>query len=78
MFDFDAARLATAQEIDSLLVHEGDVRQIQNQLGPRRFRVEQSSQFLNVCRLDSSAELEHDSAIARSLNFEHAIHRFIL
>jgi hypothetical protein len=78
MFDFDAAPLAIAQEIDGVLVDERDVGQIQNQLPLRRFRVEQHSELPDVCRLDSAAELEHDSTIARSLNFEHAIPRFIL
>src|SRR5580704_16294425 len=74
-FDFDAVLFATAQKIYSFLADERDIRQIQYQLLTCSLRFEQSSQVIGVCRLDAPTQLEHDSALARTLNLEHVIPR---
>jgi hypothetical protein len=71
-FDFDAVLLATTQKIYGFLADERDIRQIQDQVLAFRFRAEQLSQVIDVCRLDAPAELEQDTTLSRTLNFEHA------
>jgi hypothetical protein len=71
-FDFDAVLLTTTQKIYGFLVDKCDVRQVQDQLLARCFGIEQYSQVIDVSFLDAATELEQNSALARSLNFEHA------
>jgi hypothetical protein len=63
ILELDTIRLATGEKFDRILVDEGHVPQIQNQLLPRCFQGEQFSQFLDMFCFDSATEPEDDPAI---------------
>ena len=67
IFELDAIRFAATQKVDSILIDERHVPQIQNQRLPRYLDSEQLLKLLDIlCCFDPAAQCEQNSTISRS------------
>jgi hypothetical protein len=63
VLQLDAARLAMREELHSLSIDKGDVRQIQGQIAIGQLQGKQALQLCNVLDLDSTAQRKDDSSV---------------
>ena len=71
IFELDAIGLAAAEKFDGILVDEGHVSQIQNQLLPRCLYGEQLLELLDILCFDPATECEQDLTIPCSPSSQH-------
>src|SRR5262249_22491940 len=61
--ELDAIRFTALEKTDSVLIHEGQLEQVQDDTAPLPFRAEEGGQIAHVLYVHTTAHLEDDLAV---------------
>jgi hypothetical protein len=71
ILDLNVIRFAIREELDCILVYQGDILQIESEMAAGRFHLEESLQLCDVFCLNTATECEDDFPVRGSLDLQH-------